>query len=89
MPGTFKLTDAERQALQEFAATYKRARPNIVKTAALAKRIHRELINAPVIGIGDGPKPPGMTASPPEMWTVGHAQVNYVDHIEVGTGDDA
>lgn len=86
-PKTFQLTAAERAALIDFAATYKKARPNVSRTAAMAKRIHRELINAPMLGIGDTPKPSGFSEQPPppEIWTVGHAQVNYVDHIDVGT----
>lgn len=78
----FDLTMKEREAVQDFAATYQKALPNMQIARAVAQRVYSEMIKAPVMGIVEAPKPQEFSQPPPEMWTVGHANVNYVDHIE-------
>lgn len=79
---TFDLSGEQRAALVDFAKTFKKAAPNIARTTAVARRIHHEVINAPALNIAEAPKPPAFVQPPPELWSVGHAKVNYVDHIE-------
>lgn len=74
------LTDEQRAALARYQKDFQKALPQIQELAQTAKAVHQSMIDAPVWRIVDTPKPDD--APEPKPWTVGHAQVNYVDHIE-------
>jgi hypothetical protein len=80
------LSDEQRAALGKFQKDFKTAMPHMVELAEAAKRVHQAMIDAPMWRVVDTPKPD--EAEEPKMWSVGHAKVNYVDHIEhEGTQD--
>ena len=81
-----KLNAEQRAALRKFQQDFQTAMPQLQHLAQTAKAVHQSMIDAPFWRIVDTPKPD--EAEQPEMWTVGHAKVNYVDHIETeGTQD--
>lgn len=81
------LNGEQRQALGKFQKDFKTALPHMQQLANTAKALHEHMISAPVHRIVDLPKPED-AAEESQEWTVGHAQVNYVDHIETeGTQD--
>jgi hypothetical protein len=77
------LTIEERQAVMKFQRDAQKAMPKIVETAQAAQRVFAEMRDAPVWKLAETPRPQGV--SEPKLWTVGHAKVNYVDHIELKT----
>jgi hypothetical protein len=86
-PSNLHLLDGEqRQALGKFQKDFQTAMPHMAQLAQAAKRLHQSMIDAPLWRVIDTPKPDD--APEPEVWSVGHAQVNYVDHIKhEGTQD--
>lgn len=80
-PSNLHLLDGEqKQALGKFQDDLKTALPRMQDMARTAQKLHRSMVDAPVWRVLDTPKPDEIEA--PEMWSVGHAQVNYVEHIE-------
>jgi hypothetical protein len=86
-PNNIHLLSGEQQAaLGKFQKDFKTAMPHMVAMAQAAKRLHQAMVDAPMWRIVDTPKPDEVEE--PQMWSVGHAKVNYVDHIEhEGTQD--
>lgn len=80
------LPQEQQDALTQWQKDFQNALPSIQQAAGLAQRIFQEVIDAPTWQIVDGRQPEDF--SPPEPWTVGHAKVNHVDHIEI-KGDSA
>lgn len=74
------LSGEQQQTLAKFQKDLKTAMPHMVDMAQNAKRLHQAMIDAPLWRIVDTPKPDEVQE--PKPWTVGHAKVNYVDHIE-------
>jgi len=75
------MADAEQKlALAQFQKDFTKALPQITALGQTAKAVHQSMVDAPFWRVVDAPKPEG--AEEPEMWSVGHAKVNYVDHIE-------
>lgn len=74
------LSGDQQQALGKFQKDLKTAMPHMVEMATAAKRLHQGMLDAPFWRVMDGPRPD--EAEEPQEWTVGHAQVNYVDHIK-------
>jgi hypothetical protein len=80
------LSGEQLAALGKFQKDLKTAMPHMVAMAQAAKRLHQEMIDAPLWRVVETPKPDEVEE--PEMWSVGHAEVNYVDHIKTeGTQD--
>lgn len=77
------VTREQREALDKYQRDFKTALPHIAELAGAAKNMHQALIDAPMWSVNPNLKPEGAQDDPPELWTVGHAKVNYVDHIEV------
>lgn len=86
-PNNIHLLSGEQQAaLGKFQKDLKTIAPRLVEMRQAAKRLNQAMIDAPVWRVVDTPKPDEVEE--PEMWTVGHAKVNYVDHIKhEGTQD--
>lgn len=80
---TGELTDEQRAALRKFQRDLKTAKPVLSRTAQVAQDLHQAMVDAPVWRVTESP-PPQQVSPPtqPELWTVGHAKVNYVDHID-------
>lgn len=76
-----QVTAEQREALGKYQKDFRKALPHITELAQSAKNMHQALIDAPLWSINQNPRPEG-TQDKPELWTVGHAKVNYVDHIE-------
>lgn len=74
------LSDEQRAALRKFQTDYQKVAPRMAHLGQTAKQLHQAMIDAPVWRIVDTPKPDEVEE--PKMWTVGHAKVNYVDHIK-------
>lgn len=76
------LLDNEQQAaLRKYAKDFHTALPHMQNFAQHAQRLHQEMIKSPFWRVAETPKPDGVQEDSQE-WSVGHAQVNYVDHIE-------
>jgi hypothetical protein len=75
-----KLNNEQRAALAKFQKDLKTAMPHIAEMGQTAKRLHQNMIDAPFWRVVETPKPDEVEELKP--WTVGHAKVNYVDHIE-------
>lgn len=75
-----QLDGDQKLALGKFQKDFTRAMPHMVGMAQAAQRIHQDMVNAPNWRIADTPKPDEIPE--PKMWSVGHAKVNYVDHID-------
>lgn len=80
------LTGEQKSALGKFQKDFQTALPHMQQMARTAQELHRNMIDAKVWKIQDVPKPP--EAPEQQLWSVGHAQVNYVDHIEVKGAED-
>jgi hypothetical protein len=74
------LDDEQRAALAKYQKDFVKALPQMESLARTAQRVHEEMIKAPYWRIAETPKPEDVEE--PKMWSVGHAQINYVDHIE-------
>jgi hypothetical protein len=76
------LLDGEQhQALGRFQKDLKTALPHMQQMAQDAKRMHQAMIDAPVWRVMDNPRPEDAQKEP-ELWSVGHAKINYVDNIK-------
>lgn len=75
------LTGEQKSALGKFQTDVQTALPHMQEMARTAQALHRNMINAPVWKILDTPRPDDVPEQPQE-WTVGHAKVNFVDHIK-------
>jgi hypothetical protein len=75
------MTPEQFAALKQYQKDMKQARPLMQETSQVARRIWEETKNAKTLRVAETAMPDGQ--EPPEMkpWTVGHAQVNYVDKI--------
>lgn len=80
MTDTPKLDSEQVAALQKFAQDFRTASPHIVAAAQDAQRIFHNMTRADTWTIAETAQP--QDVSEPQMWTVGHAEVNYVDHIQ-------
>jgi len=76
----------EKRALGTFQRDLQRGMPQMQQLAAAAKRLHQAMIDAPTWQLMETPKPED--AEEPKMWSVGHAQVNYVDEIKTEGAQD-
>lgn len=76
-----KLTAEQRAALAKFAGDFQKAMPHMAAAAKTAQKVHQSMLDAPTWSLVENSKPT-TPAEDPQMWTVGHAQVNYVDHID-------
>lgn len=74
------LSGQQQQELGKFQKDLKTAMPHMMALAEAGKRLHQAMIDAPVWRVVETPKPEAVEE--PEMWSVGHAKVNYVDHIK-------
>jgi hypothetical protein len=81
-----QVTPEQREALGQYQRDFRKALPYITELAQSAKQMHQALVDAPMWSIVQNPKPEG-AQDKPELWSVGHAKVNYVDHIET-TNDE-
>jgi Holliday junction resolvase len=79
-PHTVYLNAEQQAALTKFQQDFRAAAPMMVETANVAQRIFQEVLDAPQWKIADTDRP--NDAPKQQMWTVGHAKVNYVDHID-------
>jgi hypothetical protein len=87
-PG-LNLSIEQQRAVAQYQRDYQKVHPLIMEAQAAAQRIWQELLNAPQWRIAESVPPQYIKDQlKPEHWTVGHAQVNYVDHIE-REGDEA
>jgi hypothetical protein len=74
------MTPDQQAALTKWQKDFRTVWPQMQKTGVLAQRIFKEMVDAPQWQIAETERPEGV--SEPQMWTVGHAKVNYVDHID-------
>lgn len=81
-----KVTPEQREALGKYQRDFKAAMPHITELATAAKGMHDALLGAPLWRVTEAPKPEGLQPKP-ELWSVGHAEVNYVEHIKT-TNDE-
>jgi hypothetical protein len=77
------MTTEQEHALVQWQKDYQKAAPLIAETQAVAQRVWQELLAADEWQIAQSVPPEHMRPQQPETWTVGHAKVNYVDHIDV------
>lgn len=76
-----KLSTEQRAALAKFAGDFQKAMPHMAAAAKTAQKVHQSLLDAPTWNLVENVKPEEAQQQP-QMWTVGHAQVNYVDSID-------
>jgi hypothetical protein len=77
------LTTEQERAFAQWQRDFQKAYPLMLETQSVAKRLWQELLDAPGWRIAESEDPQHLRSEQPEMWTVGHAKVNYVDHIDV------
>lgn len=77
------LSMEQRKALAKVQRDLQAAMPKIVEMGKVAQRTFQDLTTAQNWHISETPRPEQV--SEPKPWTVGHAQVNYVDKIELRT----
>jgi hypothetical protein len=79
------LTPEQQEALAKWQKDFQRAHPLIVETQAVAQRLWKELLDADEwrIAVSEVPEHLKAQQEKPEVWSVGHAKVNYVEKIEV------
>lgn len=84
-----QLSMEQRIALQQWQQDMQKMWPEIQKAGVMAQRLFQEMIDAPQWQIAETERPEWHAAEnaecvgPHQLWTVGHAKVNYVDHIDV------
>lgn len=81
------VTPEQREALGKYQKDFMAAAPHIAELATAAKQMHQAIVDAPLWRVVENPKPDAAQDKPPELWSVGHAKVNYVDHIKT-TNDE-
>lgn len=74
------LSDEQRAAFGTYQKDLKKALPHMQAAAETAKMLRDNMINAKFWRIVDTPKPEDIEDA--AAWSVGHAQVNYVEHIK-------
>lgn len=79
------LDEAQQRELAKFQRDFKTVLPQMRGLAQTAKAVHQGMVNAPVWKVADAPKPDAPVQEP-GVWSVGHAKINYVDHIETNEG---
>jgi hypothetical protein len=77
------LSMEQRKALAKVQRDLQAAMPKMVEMGRVAQRTFQDLTTAQNWHISETPRPEHV--SEPKPWTVGHAQVNYVDKIELRT----
>jgi hypothetical protein len=72
-------------ALAQWQKDFQKAYPLIMQTQAVAQRLWQDLLDAPThrVAVSDVPERLKEQVEQSEIWSVGHAQVNYVDHIDI------
>jgi hypothetical protein len=80
------VTPEQREALGKYQKDFQAALPHITELARSAKAMHQAIVDAPLWRVVENPKPEA-AQDKPELWSVGHAKVNYVDHIKT-TNDE-
>lgn len=75
------LSGEQFEALKKFQKDFQTVAPQMQSAATAAKTLFDSMIEAPVWRIAETPRPQDVPQQP-EMWSVGHAKVNYVDHID-------
>jgi len=83
-----ELTPEQRAAVAKFKKDVKKVLPHIRTMGQVAKQVHQEFINAPTWYLAEAPKPYGFQEPPPQQWSVGHAKINYVDHVKTHQDGD-
>ena len=86
---TVYLNDEQKAAITKFQKDFKTVLPRIQESQVVAQRIFQEMLDAPTWQIAETERPERLgPAEEQKVWTVGHAKVNYVDHIDIaGEGD--
>lgn len=79
------LDGQQRAELGKFGKDLRDAMPHMVEMATTAKALHKAMIEAPFWTIQDAPKPTDEEVGESEVWTVGHAKVNYVKPEDIKT----
>lgn len=69
-------------ALQEFQRDLVTAMPQIGEITTSARQVFDEMVHAKTWNIVESEKPEDMVDRIQQSMSIGHAQVNYVDHIE-------
>lgn len=86
---TVYLNDEQKAAILKFQRDFKQVLPRIRESQMVAQRIFQEMLDAPTWQIAETERPEHMPEPPEQQaWTVGHAKVNEVDHIDIG-GEDS
>jgi hypothetical protein len=80
------VTAEQREALDKYQRDFNRALPHITELATAAKNMHQAMVDAPVWSVNQVPRPEEQQGKP-ELWSVGHAKVNYVDHIKTANDE--
>ena len=75
------ITAEQNAALQKWIRDFKKVAPEIAKAAVVEQRLFQEMLDASTWQIAETQQPEHITEEP-KTWTVGHAQVNEVDHID-------
>jgi hypothetical protein len=76
------LTIEQQQAITQFQKDFHARLQPMRETRAVAQRIWQETVDAPRWRIAETTRPEHLPEEPPQLWTVGHAKVNYVDKID-------
>ena len=79
------LSSEQQHALAQFQRDYQKAHPVMMQARAVAERLWKELLDADEWRIATSQVPEHFQkqVEQPEMWSVGHAKVNYVDKIDI------
>jgi hypothetical protein len=80
------VTAEQREALDKYQRDFNKAMPHIAELASAAKNMHQAMLDAPVWSVNAAPTPEAPQPGS-EMWSVGHAKVNYVDHIKTANDE--
>jgi hypothetical protein len=83
-----ELSDEQRAAVTKFKKDVTKVLPHIATIGHVAKGVHQQFIDAPGWHLAEAPKPAGFSEPGPEQWSVGHAEINYVDHIKTSQDGD-
>jgi hypothetical protein len=81
---TVYLNDEQKAAVLKFQKDFQKVLPRIQESQMVARRIFQEMVDAPTWQIAETERPEHMPEPDEQVWTVGHAQVNEVDHIDIG-----
>lgn len=84
------LSGQQREELGKFQKDLNKAMPHMMEMATTAKRLNQAMIDTPLWRVVDNApvQPQPEDFEEPKMWTVGHAKVNYVDHIKTSADDE-